>query len=399
MPSENYQIWLEGVNRIKYPRENLPSEIETLIIGGGITGITFAYLLARENRKVVLLEKDKVGGRATIATTGFLTGVIDTNPIDLIKIWGEEKAKLIFASHIKAIDAIEEIVRSEKIECEFERCTNYIYANSKSEEKKLLKISEAYNKLGVKSEYKDENKFNGFCYIEMPSQATFHAVKYTLAMAEKAVKYGAIIAEDTEATGIKDNGENVTVEIKDVGSIMAKKVISATYLPFGKPKPLMTLCNMYRSYVIEYKVSLNKFEPGTYEDTNLPYHYFRLDNTNDSYRLIIGGADHLDIIEANREINFNTIRGYSKKLFSESKLEETRYWSGLILETNDELAYIGKAKEKNIFYAFGFSGNGLTYSYIAGKIFLDQTLSQKNNFAEVYDIGRKLSWWKKLYLK
>lgn len=398
MENNDYNIWLEGIERVKYPRDVLPDEIETLIVGGGITGITCAYLLAKDGRQVVLLEKRKLGEWITYCTTGFLTQVIDTDPVRLIKLFGEEKARLIFASHLEAINNIENIIKSEMIECEFKRCSDYVYANSKKEEKKLIKMAETFKKLNVKCEYKKDNNlnFSKFGYIEMPNQAKFHVMKYLTALAKIANEHGAIIAEDTEVLSLNDKKDFVEVVVKDVGIIKAQKVLSATHNPFGKPSHLMHKINTYRTYVLEYNIPVNSIVEATYEDSLKPYHYFRIDPKNGFDRMIIGGADHLNVIQMNRELNFETMRNYVKEIFRKtfeySGLEEMRHWSGVILEPVDGIAFLGELKDSNIFQAFAFSGNGMTYSYIASKIFFDKLTSQKNIYTEIYDIKRKISW-------
>ena len=400
MQKENHEIWNETVTRINYPRGVLPTETEVLVVGGGMAGMTNAYLFSKAGKKVILLEKELLGEHVTDRTTGFLTPVIDTDPIKLIKQFGARNAELILGSHKNAIHDIENIIKTEKIECEFERCTNYIYANNKSEERSLLKLAEAYKKLGIEAEYKKENKlkFNDFGYIEMPNHAKFNAIKYLTSLAELATKNGAIIAEYTQVFGLEDKKDFVNVDIKDVGIIKAKKVITATYVAFNPPKNLEHLANLYREYVIEYQIPKDSLTLGTYEDTRLPYNYFRIDSHGDFDRLVIGGADHLDTIKIDREINHNLMSGYSKKLFNTVNLTEIRHWSGQMLETNDGLAYIGNTNGGNIFYIFGFSGNGMTYSYIAGKILLDQIISQNNPYSKIYNIDRKISWWKNLFL-
>lgn len=396
MQKENYEIWLENVERVNYPRGVLPVETEVLIVGGGMAGMTSAYLLSKAGIKVILLEKRKFGEYVTDCTTGFLTSVIDTDPEKLIKQFGAENARLILESHKNAIAGIEKIIIDEKIECELEHCTNYIYANNQKEEKSLLELAEAYKKLGVEAEYKKENKlkFNEFGYIEMPGHAKFHAIKYLTALTRLAVKNGAIISENTEVLELEDKENFVNVKVKDVGIIKAKKVVSATYSAFQPSKKLSHLANMYREYVIEYKIPKNSLTLGTYEDTRSPYNYFRIDGRNDFDRLIIGGADHLDVIKIDHEINHRLMGDYSQKLFGGINLEEVRHWSGMMLETNDGLAFIGDSKNRNIFYIFGFSGNGMTYSYIAGKILLDQLLTHENPYSKIYHVDRKISWWK-----
>lgn len=399
MPEENFNIWFEGINIPTYPKKELPKETDFLIVGGGMAGVTSAYLLSKAGKKVILIEKTKLGGYVTSATTAFLTYTIDTEPQDLIKKFGKEKAKLILESHKVAIDEVEKISKTEKIDCDFERCTNYIYANNKTEENHLKELASAYQELGISAEYKEENKikFNNFGYVEMPNHAKFHAVKYLNGIAKVATDLGAIIYEETEVLSLKDNKDNVEVEIKDLGKIMAKKAVSAVYRPFKAPEHLKHLSNMYVEYVIEYKLPQNKFESGTYEDTREPYNYFRIDKKEDHDRLIIGGADNLAILKLDHNINYNVMQKYATELFKDTELFEVRHWSGSMLETNDGLAFMGESKGGNIFYIFGFSGNGMTYSYIAGRILLDKVLGKENPYSKIYDVDRKISWWKNLF--
>jgi glycine/D-amino acid oxidase-like deaminating enzyme len=396
---ENHEIWFEGVDIVNYPRTVLPNETEVLIVGGGIAGVTSAYLLAKAGIKVILLEKNKLGQDTTDCTTAFLVGDVDIDPETLARKFGNDIARLILESHRKAIDEIEKIIVSEKIECEFERCTNYIYANNTKEEKDLMKVAESYRKIGANAEYKKNNtlKFNTLGYIEMPNFGKFHVIKYLTSIAKLAKKYGAIIAEDTEVLELEDKTGYVNVKVRDVGIIKTKKAVVATYVPFQMPKHLAHVSNLYREYVMEFKLPKDKLQIGTYEDMREPYNYFRIDSRDSSDRLIIGGADHLDIIKMDREINFKTIKEYAVKLFANFKLEEVRHWSGLMLETNDGLAFIGDSKDGNIFYIFGFSGTGMTYSYIAGSILLDQLLSRSNPYSKIYNVDRKISWWKNIF--
>ena len=400
MEKENHEMWFEGVNVIKYPQTVLPNETEVLIVGGGITGITSAYLLSKIDKKVILLEKETLGKSVTDCTTGFLTEVVDASPSKLIKVFGLETARQILESHKNAIDEVEKIINLEKIDCEFERCSNYIYANKKSEEGILIKLADDYKKLGVNVEYKKDAtlKLNEFGYVEIFNQAKFNAIKYLTSLAQIATKNGAIIVEHTKTLNLKDNVDFIEIEIENLGIIKAKKVLSATYLPFDAPKNLEHKYNMYRSYVIEFKIPKNILVKGTYQDVLMPYHYFRVDKMNDFDRLIIGGNDNLDIINLDHEIGAKIIRDYTKNLFKNSDFREIRHWSGLISEPVNTIACIGEFEKSNISYAFGFSGNGMTYSYIASEIFTDHILGQINPYSKLYSLSNKLPWWKNIFL-
>src|ERR1043166_4514334 len=88
-------------------RQNITAEI--CVIGAGIAGVTTAYLAARENRPVVLVDDGPVGGGMTSRTTAHLVNAIDDRYIDIEKFLGEECAGLTADSHTAAIDCAERI--------------------------------------------------------------------------------------------------------------------------------------------------------------------------------------------------------------------------------------------------------------------------------------------------
>src|SRR6185295_19208462 len=121
MKRESPTTWNSTVKMPKFSELKRSRQADVCIIGGGLTGILSAYLLAKEGKRVVVLEKKRIGSGATSVTTGFLTQAIDTDLQDLIKMQGEEKAKKVAESHGKAIDLVEQIIKDENIECEWVR--------------------------------------------------------------------------------------------------------------------------------------------------------------------------------------------------------------------------------------------------------------------------------------
>src|SRR4051812_4140945 len=55
----------------------LPSETDVCIVGGGIAGITTAYLLAKAGRSVMVIDDGLIGGGETCRTTAHLSNAID----------------------------------------------------------------------------------------------------------------------------------------------------------------------------------------------------------------------------------------------------------------------------------------------------------------------------------
>src|SRR5204863_5245846 len=97
------------------------------IVGAGIAGMTIAHLLAREGQSVIVLDDGPIGGGMTARTTAHLTNALDDRFYELERLFGEEGSRLAGESHTAAIDRVEEIVRTENIDCEFERLEGYLF--------------------------------------------------------------------------------------------------------------------------------------------------------------------------------------------------------------------------------------------------------------------------------
>src|SRR5688572_29298489 len=96
-------------------------ETDVCIIGGGIAGLTTAYLLTRSGKNVVVIDDGVIGGGETSRTTAHLSWAIDDRFYRIAKWHGDEKAKLAIESHWRSVDEIEKIVTMESIDCDFSR--------------------------------------------------------------------------------------------------------------------------------------------------------------------------------------------------------------------------------------------------------------------------------------
>jgi glycine/D-amino acid oxidase-like deaminating enzyme len=388
-------IWDSDVKMRRFPALSQSIEADVVIVGGGITGITAAYLLSGAGLSVVLLEKNRIGFGATGLTTAFLTQYLDTDISELIAMFGSKKTHDILDSHAEAINIVESIVTKERIDCDFMRCSNYIYANNEQALRDINKEQAAASKIGLEVKLWPEGKlpFKNSGSLELPNQAKFQPLKYLSSLVDILVERGVQIFEDTEVTTIE--GEDSVTVITTKAQVKAKQVLVATYVPFDKE--LFFKKAYYTSYVYEATLPANVILEGTYEDTSAPYHYFRVDHLKDKDRLIIGGSDHRSDVPVNKSKSWQALEDYIHQTFGAFPLELHRRWSGPIVEPVDGLAYIGPVKKKNIYYATGFSGNGMTYSVIAAKIVMDLILGKESSWLALYNPLRHTSLLQMLY--
>lgn len=386
MPVATEPTWDEGVSFPRFPSLSKPLQADTIIVGGGLTGVLTAYFLAQAGQQVVLLEKDRLGFGATGLTTAFLTYSIDTNLADVVHMFGALRAKQIIASHAHAIDIIEAIVEKEKIECEFTRCPNYLYANSESDRQALRAEHAAAHALGLSWEFTHDDAlhFKNQGYLTMSKQGKFHPRKFLAALTQRLTQRGVQIFEETNVTNLRP-GRPIILDTAGL-KVEADQVVVATYAPFDKK--LFFKKAFYTSYVLEAHIPPRTLPEGMYEDMHNPYHYMRIDRQADHDRLIIGGEDHRADVPVPAEKNFSALEEYLKTMLSNVPYALQRRWQGPIIETVDGLAYIGRLTTKDVYYATGFSGNGMTYGAIAAEIIFDHISKKENPWAALYRADR-----------
>lgn len=381
--------WRDDTSAPQFPTLTESIDTDVAIIGGGITGVTLAYLLAKEGVDVTLLECEELGNWGTGATTAFITSSIDTDTRDLIKTMGIEDAKRILSSHEEAIDTIESIAQEEGIECEFSRAPNIFYANAPSDMGYVRSEHEANMAAGQECTL-SETAFDGFTnagYLHMPEQATFHPLKYLYALAQKAKERGARIYTHTKVEEV-EKGEPFVLTTPN-GIVRATRVVAATHIPFKQPIEIFFLKAKYKTYMLEVHLPKGVIAEGIYEDTDNPYHYFRIDPRDDHDRMILGGEDHRDDLKVSEEKSFASLEEYLARLLPGVAYTITRRWTGIVVEPIDGLAYIG-ALHDNFYYATAYSGTGMTYGTLAAQILTDQIQGRENPYQKFYDIDRVL---------
>lgn len=348
--------------------------VDALIVGGGLAGVTAAYLLAREGRSVALVERGAIGYGATGMTTACITSSLDTGYADLERVFGQDRAAAMLASHEAAIGLIEDAVRSEGIECEFMRVPGRIFSLKASDESYLEGEREAAERLGVTLTRYAPGKmsFRHEGYLELPQQAKFHPLRYLHALAARAAERGAHIHERTELVRLLGDGPveaALRADGRDI-TITASHVLLATHGPFNEPLSPHFKKAYYDSYVFELSLPSGAIPEGIYEDTGNPYQYFRIDEVGgDGARMILGGKDVRSDLSVDPEKGFAALREYADMLLPHLPLTLLAKWRGTVLEPIDGAAFIGSIGETPVQYAFGFSGNGMTYSTIAAHSF------------------------------
>ena len=363
---------------------------DVIVIGGGITGLTAAVLLARVGRSVVVLEQDRLGGGETGHTTSHLTEAVDGRYQTVRRDFGEQGARLVAQSSRDAIDRIAAFVRENAIECGFERVPGYLYAEREQDVAWLARELDAASHAGCEVEWVDHAPlpFPTAGAICWPRQAQLHATAYLAGLVEEAAARGVRIHEQTRATNVHDarRGGDCLVHT-DRFDLTARDVVVAANVPINNRVFLHTKIAAYRSYAVACEAGTESVPAGLFWDTDDPYHYTRLERAAGQTYLIVGGEDHRTGEQADTEACFAKLAQYVEQRFG---ARTVRYrWSGQIIEPVDGLPFIGlNTGSEHVYVATGYSGNGMTFGTLAGMITSDLIAGRDNPYAGLYAATR-----------
>src|ERR1700745_406736 len=124
----NVPFWIDSAPIQKFPRLQRNINVDVVVIGAGVTGITTAYVLKKTGLTVALIERERVASIDTGHTTAHLTYITDVELRKLARNFGEDHAQAAWDAGAAAIDEIERIVEEEGIACEFARVPAYLHA-------------------------------------------------------------------------------------------------------------------------------------------------------------------------------------------------------------------------------------------------------------------------------
>jgi glycine/D-amino acid oxidase-like deaminating enzyme/nitrite reductase/ring-hydroxylating ferredoxin subunit len=376
----------------RFPKLKGDLRCEVLIIGGGITGLTTAYLLTKAGKQVCLLERDRLGGGDTGCTTAHLTFVTDVRLPNLVSTFGRDGARLAWEGGAAAINTIEEIVRRAAIDCEFRRVPGFLHASLESdrdEAKDLKKGCRLANEIGFAATFLSSVPRIGKVGIRFPNQAKFHPMRYLAGLATAVKDAGGRIYEESEAAEFSENPRTVKANGK---RIECKFIVIATHVPLVGEAGMMgaalfqTKLTSYSSYAIGARIPKRAFPEASFWDTSDPYFYLRIDRDNRGDYAIFGGEDHKTGQAQDAEARFGRLEARLKRLIPEAKVDHR--WSGQVVETHDGLPYIGETA-KGQFAATGFSGNGMTFGTLAGMMACDAALGRENPWQQLFAADRK----------
>jgi glycine/D-amino acid oxidase-like deaminating enzyme/nitrite reductase/ring-hydroxylating ferredoxin subunit len=384
-------LWLSAPQP-EYPALDGDLEVDVLIVGGGITGITTAFLLKKSGHRVALVERDRLAEGESGHTTAHLTHVMDLRLTELVKAFGRQHAQAAWDAGSFAIDQIASLVAQEELDCSFQRVPAYLYAaldaDVEKEGEKLHREAHLAAELGFDADYISSVPVTGRPGIRFANQAKFHPVRYLSQLAARIPGDGCQVFENTEVTEFFDDPCSARA---NENLVRFRRCVIATHVPLQGCNSMLdammrqTKLASYSTYAVGGSIPKGLYPESSLWDTADPYLYVRFDRGVERDYVIIGGGDH-KTGQADACDSYEEVSRIARSLLPDVALD--RRWSGQVVETVDGLPFIGETVPGQ-FVATGYAGNGMTFGTLAAVMARDWILGLVNPWTDLFGVERK----------
>lgn len=362
-PTHPLSIWRAGSS----PTPNCgplqsDEEADLLIIGGGITGLTLALLMAERGQRVRLLEAGQIGSGSTGHSTGNLCATLSEGLGRVHWNWGPEFTRELLQVRSRALDFIQAQCRDEPA-CQFRRCPLYLWslqdevqARVDQDGRILQEAGFSVQRLSALPAPLPAPIGQVLC---LPEQAQFHPQHYLALLARRAAQAGALIHEQSCVLEIDFDQRRART---DAGSVRARELVVATHTPKGV-RLVHAQMPVHREYGIAMPLTQADPGPGIFWSKGDQGLSIRTLTHQGQPWLVCVGQSHA-VGTHNSQAALMALAHRAREQLGVG--EALYHWSAQNYRSADGLPYIGR-DASGCYLATGFATDGLTWGTVAAQ--------------------------------
>jgi taurine dehydrogenase large subunit len=361
-------------------------ETDVAIIGGGYTGLSCAYFLAKlYGINAVVLEANRTGWGCSGRNGGFARAAIGRHAWSkVIRLWGRETARHLFTEALAAVGTVRELIREGPIACDAIEPGHLKIAHRASraaaleQEAALMQREFDYpaqflSAASVQQEHIGGAQSHGA--LRVPDALAVHPLKLVHGVHRLARSTGARVHTASPVVSWdKRNGEHMLGT--PYGTIRARRVVLATngYTPERLHRcvrnttlPALSHIIVTRPMTPAEKQASRFFTDHVLTDTrNLLYYWRRLPDD----RVLFGGRGQITDTPQGRVQQRDFLLSELKAKLPALREMTVEYdWWGWVCLTADLMPHVSRAQDDDtVHYALGYQGSGVAYGLHAGRL-------------------------------
>jgi len=411
-------------------------DVDVVVIGGGVTGVTGALFLAEGGARVAVLERREVASGATGRNGGFMLAGTHEYYVEAVEeltdLYGADGRRMAGEAWRIALenhDLMAGLMEQYEIQCDYYRHGSYVMAMKRpdrgSHGDPLERIIQSYNLLqedGFDVEYLDEDRLYGLKRSPHLAGALWnrfdgelHPVKYVRGLASAASGLGVRFFENTPVTTIEQNGTGGLRIHTPNGRIRTRHVL------LGMNAYTPQLDARYERRIIPHRGQVFTTEPVSerlfngvfYANDGWDFWRQLHDGPGEGGRLLFGGGRNHHI-RAERGFHFLRRRGRSVRTYRGYKERPTRAvqrsndrtfnntfphlaalgrshrWGGVMGFSYDSSPFVGETETPGVHIVAGFTGRGNAYATVAARMVSDRLLGRPSSVEHQFETVKKV---------
>jgi glycine/D-amino acid oxidase-like deaminating enzyme/nitrite reductase/ring-hydroxylating ferredoxin subunit len=359
---------------------------DVVVIGGGLTGVTTALLLARAGCTVALLEARELGSGTTGSSTAKVSLLQGTTISAVRNATSADTARAYVDANTEAQAWIRRY--ADEHEVALQHRSAYTYATSNHGAQSVQAEIEAARMAGLTVDWVQDTglPFPIAGAAVLGDQLQLDPRQLLAALALDAEQHGAVLVQGVVAHAVSGSGP-VTVST-DAGEVQSNRVVVATNLPFLDRGAHFARAEPQRSYALAYRTPQQAVD-GMYLSADAPTRSLRDVPDADGSLLLVGGNGHVTGRAVSPSARLADLDRWTRDWFPEARL--VHQWSAQDYQTSTHVPWAGPLlpRHEEILVAGGYGKWGMTNAVAAALALTARILDGHVAWAEdLYAWGR-----------
>jgi glycine/D-amino acid oxidase-like deaminating enzyme/nitrite reductase/ring-hydroxylating ferredoxin subunit len=380
-------LWLDTTEpRPEHPPLDGDTHVDVAVVGGGITGMTAALMLARAGRTVAVVDQHVVAGGTTGHSTAKVTSQHGRAYALLRLAHGRDAARRYGQAMEWAKEHIAALA-GEGIECGLRRTPAYLYGSAGWQRPLIEREAEAAAAAGLPAAFVETTPlpFDVHGAVRFDDQAEFDPRAYVLGLTRLLAAAGGTVYEHTRARQVHE-GEPCRVET-DRGSVIADDVVVATLMPFLDRGGFFARAYGNRSYVVTARIA-GPPPDGMFINAGPPTRSLRAHPFAGDELLLVGGEGHHVGSSKAQPQRYEALIEFARRHWDVRSIEHR--WSSQDYSPDDLVPYAGRLhlRSRHVYVATGLKKWGITAGTAAAALIADAILERENDWAALFSSTR-----------